>query len=131
MISNLSPDEAQLLKQFKSESDTAFATAKFVNLSKNHWQQVADLHFTLREDIKLAFPHNLIAYVSNLEGLGLVSVRRDLYVVPESVYEPLEAQLTAMYKDMVRPEEFSGFRCERGRLEVTHFGRLFIRSCVT
>ena len=131
VLNNMSPDEAQLVRQFQREGGAVpFVTAKYVNPQKNHWLQLVDVHFSVQSDTKLTFPGNLPAYVSNLEGLGLIDVRRDIFVVPEDVYAPLQSQVEAQFKDLQRPPEFSQFRCERGKIEVTRFGWLFIQACV-
>jgi hypothetical protein len=130
IINNLSPDEAQLLKQFSDQPSVPFAVAKFINPRKNEWHTLADLHFILRKDINLTFPENLHAYVSNLEGLGLLSVRHDIFIARDDLYEPLVAQLTEEFKDIERPPEYSIFRCDRGRIDITEFGELFIGACV-
>ena len=131
VLNNLSPDEAQLVKQFKRQGgDVPFVTAKYVNPLKNEWMQIVDVHFSILSDIRIAFPSNLPAYVSNLEGLGLIDLRRDIFVVPEDVYLPLESQLEAQFKEMPRPPKFYVFRCERGKIGVTRFGWLFIQACI-
>ena len=130
VLNNLSPDEAQLVRQFQRQAGAIpFITAKFVNPTKNHWLQLVDVHFELLPETKIAFPANLPAYVSNLEGLGLIDIRRDIFVVPETVYQPLENELESRFKGNA-PADFSLFRCERGRIEVTRFGWLFIAACV-
>lgn len=130
VLNNLSPDEAQLVRQFQQQGGAIpFISAKFLNPMKNHWIQLVDVHISFKPETKIEFPANLPAYVSNLEGLGLINVRRDIFVVPETQYQPLESELTLRFSG-VRPAEFSQFQCDRGKIEVTHFGRLFISACI-
>lgn len=130
VLNNLSPDEAQLVRQFMQQAGVIpFITAQFVNPQTNYWLQLVDIHFSILPDTKLAFPENLPAYVSNLEGLGLINVRRDIFVVPVEVYVPLESELEENFKTSP-PPEYPLFRCQRGKIEVTRFGWLFIQACV-
>lgn len=132
ILNNISPDEALLLRQFQKQGGgIPFMTAKYVNPQKNHWLQIIDLYFDLLPETKISCFENLPAYMSNLEGLGLIDIRRDIFVVPETVYESLELELEQKYKDALRPAEYSSFRCERGKIEVTRLGWLFVDACVS
>ena len=126
----MSPDEALLIRQFMQQGAVPFVTAMFVNPRESHWTTLVDLHFELHSETTLAFPVNVPAYVYNLEGLGLVDVRRDYFVVPTTVYEVLERGLEERFKNTPRPEEYPVFGFARGRIDVTRFGVLFGRACV-
>jgi hypothetical protein len=132
LLNNMSPDEAQLVRQFERQGGSIpFVTAKYVNPQTNGWIEVVDVHFSVHPETKLTFPDNLPAYVSNLESLGLIDVRRDIYINNEDLYTKLTSQLEAQYKDMPRFPALSQFRCEKGKIVVTRFGWLFIQACVT
>jgi hypothetical protein len=130
VINNLSPDEAALLKQFKTVQAQPFVSARLTNPATNHWIEVVEMSFPIQPEIHLAYPQNLVAYISNFEGLGLVRVRRDEYVVPDSVYLPIEEAVRAPFKDSPPMPEFPVFKCYRGRINVTPFGQLFFSACV-
>jgi hypothetical protein len=131
VLNNMSPDEALLIRQFMQQGAIPFVTPKFFNPSKNLWMTLVVLHFDLYSETTLAFPANLPAYVSNLEGLGLIDVvHRDYLVVPVTVYEALERGLEERFKNTPRLEGFTLFRCARSRIDVTPFGWLFIYACV-
>ena len=130
VLNNLSPDEANLLKFFDRHNQVAFCSGRFIDPQKNYWIQVIDLHFSLDSDTPLVFPANKVAYISNLEGLGLVRVLRDVFIVPETIYEPMEAQLKAAFQNVPSPPNLPEFQTQRGKLEVTQFGTLFLQACV-
>jgi hypothetical protein len=132
VLNNISPDEALLIRQFKMQGgQIPFVSARLIDPTKNHWLQLVDVHFSLAPETKLAFSDNLPAYVSNLEGLGLIDIRRDIFVVPESVYDPLTNELTTRFQHIPQAGPFTTFRCERGKIEVTRFGWLFISACIS
>jgi len=130
VINNLSPDEGALLKQLRSVHAQPFVYARFTNPATNHWAEIVEMSFPLLPEIRLAFPQNLVAYISNFEGLGLVRVERNEFVVPESVYEPIEEGIRARFKDSSPLPEYPVLSCKRGRINVTPFGRLFLSACV-
>ena len=87
IIGNLSPDEAVLLKELKGVHDIPFLEARLVVKGKNQWNTLADLLTGLESKLKLTYPSNIVAYLSNFEGLGIIQIRRDIYVIEEGVYE--------------------------------------------
>jgi len=130
VINNLSPDEGALLKQFKAARAQPFVFARLTNPATGHFVEIVEMSFPVLPEVHLAFPQNLVAYISNFEGLGLVKVHRDEFVVPESVYEPIEAAIRAPFKDRPPMPEFPVLSCTRGRINVTSFGQLFLSACV-
>ncbi len=130
VINNLSPDEAILLRQFKVAHAQPFVTARLTNPTTNHWLELVEMSLPIQPNIKLAYPQNLVAYISNFEGLGLVKIRRDQTVIPESLYIPIEADIHEHYKNSPIVPEFPIFKCYRGRINVTPFGLLFLSACV-
>lgn len=131
VLNNISPDEASLIRQFQQQGGAIpFVSARFVNPQTLYWMQVVDIHTPILPQTRIAFINNLPAYLSNLEGLGLISIRRDIFVVPETVYEPLESQLKAQFEMVQRPPDYSDFQCNRGKIEITRFGWLFISACI-
>lgn len=135
VLANISPDEALLLRQFSHQPHTPFVIGR-LHSSKDrsglHHMTVVDMHFALSAETKLAYPGNLSAYVSNLEGLGLVSVDRNSYLVPVAVYNQIEAEIMErLYR--VEHSEHSVYTVPgivKGRLDVTPYGQLFLDACV-
>lgn len=129
VINNLSPDEAQLLKHFRRQKNVAFVSAAFHDGTKRHTWEVEEMYFELDEDIKLMFPANIPAYISNLEGLGLLRISKVDFPVVERWYESIEAHLHERFKDTSRPPNYPEFSTERGRISVTKYGWLFLHAC--
>ena len=133
ILNNLSPDEARLLQQFQKQvGSTPFISAKYTKMAspnERHSLQFIDCHFAMSKETKILFIENLQAYISNLEGLGLINVRKDVLVVPKDCYPPLEDDLRLKYRDAPRPAGYTDLQFDRGKIEVSNFGWLFLRCC--
>lgn len=130
VLNNLTPDEAQLLKQFQKQGGTTpFVAARLRQPEKEGFYQIVDTHFRLEEDTTLAFPANLPAYVSNLEGLGLIRARTDVRALPDTLYDPLLEDMQEHFKQITQPPANMTLDCAKGKVEVTRFGWLFLAAC--
>lgn len=131
VINNLSPDEAIFLKELYKRGALPFITAKLAKKNTNEWSGIGDLLTGLETEIKLSFPHNDVAYLSNFEGLGLIQIRRDIYMVREGVYEALEKLYKPQCEAIPYDREKQTLEFQRGKIEITPFGKLFMDACLT
>lgn len=130
VINNMSPDEGALLKQLKRSRGHPFVFARLINPNNGHYKEIVEMQFPVAPDIKLAFHENLGAYMSNLEGLGLITILRAEYVLPESLYVPIENIIRKYFENQPPSPEYPTLQCNRGRINVTSFGQLFLEACV-
>ncbi len=131
IINNLSPDEAILLKNFKSDSELPFIEARLLGKGAMEWILVKGLLTGLERSTKLSFPDNIEAYMSNFEGLGLIQVRRDLSLALPELYRELEGFYRTIFEHPLYKRETHVPTFRRGTIQVTTFGRLFISACYT
>ncbi len=131
VINNLCPDEAVLLKEVRRRVALPFVSAKLQKKNVNEWSSLGDLLTGLELSVKLAFPNNLPAYVSNFEGLGLIQVRRDIFIAQPELYEKLESVYRPQCEAFTYDKETHEVSFERGKIEATTFGRLFMDACLT
>ncbi len=131
VINNLSPDEAQLL-EFFIDYDLIFLNAKWVDLKTGTFRFAGQLLLHSDRLIGLAFPGNIGAYLSNLSGLGLVSIHHDRLsadTAPHSDYSALEAH----YRSVIPPTNPDypdrTLKFEKGVICRTEFGFQFTRAC--
>jgi hypothetical protein len=89
------------------------------------------MHIRVRKGIQLAIRENLAAYISNLEGLGILKVDRNTFTLDDDQYSVLEADVKAAFANYCAPAGYPVQQINKGRIDVTDFGELFISACVT
>jgi hypothetical protein len=129
-INNFSPDEAILLNAIKLAGDIPFVDVRLTIKGKNEWASLNPLLFNIKNtDKSLTFPQNLSAYISNFEGLGILHVRTDIFIVGNNLYEPLEELAKSLYQSLTDTMPDRELTFERGKIEITPFGRMLIAAC--
>jgi len=129
IINNLSPDEAILIKSIRNMTGIPFIEVRLQFKGKNEWQTLDTMRPGLSCLKDLAYPNNIHAYLSNLEGLGVVQIRQDIYMVGESIYEPLEENAKQIFKGAEENTSDRELTFKRGKIEVTPLGRLLMSAC--
>lgn len=136
IINNLSPDEALLLKELdrRGRDPIPYFSARWIRKEPVEYIEFAEMLTKLEEVVPLAFPKNLFAYFSNLDGLGVVRIERTpadrfaaAYNELQEFYRPYFEKF--MNENIVDPKNF-GSETEYGRIELTPFGKLFLDSCL-
>lgn len=126
IINNLCPDEARMITNFQ-EAAVPCITKKWVSLDRT---AVDENIFTLPgQFIGVQFPENLPAYLSNLIGLGLLNISRNLVMVNAN-YEGIEQYVRSnplLHNDNPFPTAELCF--DRHYLYVTSFGLAFSNAC--
>ncbi len=130
IISNMSPDEARLLKHFKTYNRLPLLTYRLRKPSSGDFLECKDLFIPVFESTGLNFVQNLTVYLNNLQGLGLIQVDREFNMIPESVYELIEPQVQASATQNADPV-YSKLDLRHGQVMISEFGRLFIEACIT
>ena len=98
----------------------------------NEWRTIGPLLTGLETKAKLTFPQNIVVYFSNFEGLGLVNIRHDIFLVsPTGLYEELEKIYRTTCEAVPHDKDIYELTFERGKIEITQFGHLFITACLT
>ncbi len=129
-INNFSPDEAILLNAMKFAGDIPFVDVRLTVMGKNEWFSLNPLFFNIQITGKsLAFPENTSAYISNFEGLGILQVRTDVFMVGDNLYEPLEELAKSIYQLTADQVIDRLLTFNKGKIEITPFGRMLIAAC--
>ena len=133
IINNLSPDEALLLRSHK---DAGSASRVFRLLKRALRRQPMETFFVLDPLAvmiahygDLTYPNNIPAYFSNLEGLGLIVIRTDRTIALENIYEPIETDVLERHSEDIRRSGDRKVEFQRGAIEFTQFGLLFLQAC--
>ena len=142
IINNLSPDEALLLKELHTVQAIPFISASAFKKQDREYIIISEILTGLETVIPISFPRNIVAYFSNLEGLGLVSIRRETHIANDSLYKRLEEQYYATCKEALKdlywdkfqeelPEGLFTVAFKKGNILLSPFGKLFTHACIT
>jgi len=129
IITELSPDEARMLKFMKYENQPICTVHVRVIYNDNSYSD--HYHSTTIFDCNeaLSFKNNSKAYLENLKRLGLIRQ----WGIPRGVeqYEIIEAFLEPS-KNVIEAEKegYKNVKFVRGYLDFTEFGNNFINSCL-
>jgi hypothetical protein len=130
IVNNLSPDEAMLLQKFRGTVSMPFLEARLVD-SEGPWKVLGEVLTGLERTTELLYPANIVAYLSNFEGLGIVNIRHDICMVRPDPYPELESIYKQRFEQYSSHKENETIEFERGKIEVTRFGLLFMSACLT
>jgi hypothetical protein len=130
VINNLCPDEAQLLRNFIDTRAIPFVYVRYVNIQRDRFTQICDMHIRVKSGISQSFRQNTSAYISNLEGLGILKVDRNTFTLDDDQYSVLESDVKISFANLVPPEGYPIQQINKGRIDVTDFGQMFIGACV-
>jgi len=129
VISNISPDEAILIKSVRNMAGVPFIEVRLMLKDKNEWQTINTMMPGLTCLHELQYPNNVHAYISNLEGLGVFQARQDIYMGGENIYEPLEEQAKSTYSAIEKSIGDRTLTFQRGKIVITPFARLLMSAC--
>ena len=130
VIENISPDEAVLLQTTQDQLDgIPFVEVRFQNRGQQKWLTLHPMILQSKYYSELQYPDNLPAYISNLEGLGVFGVQKDVYLDVEKTYVELEEIGRNSYSSFTEVDGTRELSCQRGIIMITAFGRLFLRAC--
>ena len=108
-----------------------FIEIRLIN-SDGSWHVLRD--FVVSENIisKLTFKGNFRVYISNLDSLGIIKIRRDIWMTPiEQHYTPLWESVKPSYsgleESIISTNQTLGY--EKARADITPYGELFIAAC--
>jgi hypothetical protein len=132
IINNISPDEAVLLKTVRTmPSDIPFVEVRFQLKTKKEYMILNPIFMELSCLPQFQYSDNVHAYVSNLEGLGLLRIRQDIWLASEKSYETLENYAKNTYAKIEKQVEDKKLSFKRGKIEITPFAKLLLTACFT
>lgn len=134
IIKQLCPDEAKILKKIVEQNNWPLVHLHY-NLPNNQGYVCAITNFSnISYLANCEYPGQIPRYMSNLERLGLITTHSSGVIVDETQYMPLEKH-TDIQK-YLQPQEyksrgFVNFKFARGYFNITPFGRVFCKICIS
>lgn len=132
VINCLCPDEVIFLRELYKRDPLPFVSASlFDKKIKSLFQPIEDLLTGVEKEISLLFPDNAQAYISNFEGLGLIHVRRDIYLDGQPFYDALEKLYRPQYESLPFDKKKKKLEFKKGKIDVTPYGNMFMKACLS
>jgi hypothetical protein len=129
IIRQLSSDEAQICQLLKAQSDFPIINilAKIDSISEKSF--VSNFS-TLGYEASCKIPKMIQRYLENLDRLGLIRIRFDRWLTEKEAYKKLETHTD--FLELIEKLKASGKnqKIEKGMIQCTNFGRLFLDACV-
>lgn len=128
MIERLSPDEARILSAMKKSDDILYCD--FDGVLADAYTPILKHVTAIQKYVTLQYPQNELAYLSNLESMGILKdnfpkEKTDVHLYQEiadfhNVNQLLKEKGASKYKNVM---------VSNGFYSVTPFGRMFIEAC--
>ena len=129
IINNLSPDEAKLVKSIRASLGVPYIEVRLQYKKKEGWTTLNSMIPALPCADELQYPENIHAYISNLEGLGLLKTRADVCLTDDSLYVEIEESALDKYSGTEDVMPGRQLNLTRGKLEITPFAHMFMDAC--
>lgn len=131
IISQLSPDEAKIIKYLKGRNDILYAEIKAYVKNGNGYNSYLEKSTLVPFHVNLDFPQNIGAYYSNLIRLGILEDKAGTYKIANNIYDEIAVRYNFKEYERFVPDRFKKIEIEKSYYEVTPFGKLFITACCT
>lgn len=131
MIKRLSPDEARIVKYLKGKEYVCYSNIKGHSKNGKGFKTLFS-HITLiADEVKLNYPSNENAYMSNLVSLGVLYDQDSLHKIDQSDYDRIKNKINLeVLQQQLVPGIFKSVTQDNHFYQVTEFGTLFINACV-
>ncbi len=129
IIRQLSPDEAKIINNIYKTNPVVPIINVSVKMQDDAMLELAE-NYTCYFDKICCYPETIGFMLKNMERLGILNIRYDQRVIPETTYDILLNKeniidLISTYENMPN----SHIKIERGLIELSEFGKGFCKIC--
>lgn len=131
MIEHLSTDEASIITYLKDKDFIEYCDFRGHNKSNDGFRSLISRQTLIERDVKLTYPQNIQAYISNLESLGILSDQSGFHKINTQGEEEIKTFIIfhSLESELV-PKVFQSITVHRCFFNVTDLGKMFIKACV-
>lgn len=131
MIERLSPDEARIIKYLKGKEDIEYCDFRGKIKNSDGFHTLIEHATLITQDVNLAFPQNINAYLANFVSLGILFDMDGTYKIDQSIYNKIKEfyRFEDLKKRFV-PSIFKEIDTNKSYYQITDFGKLFIKACI-
>lgn len=131
IIERLSPDEARIIKYLKGKEDIQYCDFRGNVKNGNGYNTIIEHATLIPQEIHLAFPKNVNAYLANFVSLGILFDMVGTYRIDQTIYNKIkEFYGFEKLKTQLAPNVFKEVVANNSYYKVTDFGKLFIQACI-
>ena len=131
IIERLSPDEARIIKYLKGKEDIQYCDFRGNVKNGNDYNTIIEHATLIPQEVHLAFPKNVNAYLANFVSLGILFDMVGTYRIDQTIYNKIkEFYGFEKLKTQLAPNVFKEVVANNSYYKVTDFGKLFIQACI-
>lgn len=131
IIERLSPDEARIIKYLKGKEDIQYCDFRGNVKNGNGYNTIIEHATLIPQEVHLAFPKNVNAYLANFVSLGILFDMVGTYRIDQAIYNKIkEFYGFEKLKTQLAPNVFKEVVANNSYYKVTDFGKLFIQACI-
>lgn len=131
IIERLSPDEARIIKYLKGKEDIQYCDFRGNVKNGNGYNTIIEHATLIPQEVHLAFPKNVNAYLANFVSSGILFDMVGTYRIDQTIYNKIkEFYGFEKLKTQLAPNVFKEVVANNSYYKVTDFGKLFIQACI-
>lgn len=133
VIDSLSSDEALIIEYIKKTNyrDIEFCSVQAIKRESGGFETLRDHVTNIPSHVKMLFPENTGAYMSNLLRLGILYEPQGVPLKDKTEYSKIKAkpEIVKLVSDL-DTSLYKGVKYKEGYYSITPFGRLFIKTVI-
>ena len=131
-ISQMSPDEAKVLKYFKLKSKVPTVSLRFIKASDSSGIDIYSNFSTIGELVKCDYPYDINKYFDNLVRLGMLEKSYYSELTMPGIYDPLinHEIIKELEKRLHMYKDLDSVKINKGFMSLTDYGKAFCDCCI-
>lgn len=131
IVQNMTPDEALIIEYLKGRDFICYVDFRGEFTSPEKGYINLKRYVTMIDvEVKLSYPENINAYISNLASSGILLDMVGTYKVNDALYKEIEKYHKPQLEQQLNPNVYSKITTEKSYFQITDFGKLFINACI-
>lgn len=130
IVQNMTPDEALIIQYLKEHDEVCYMDFRGEFGKEKGFLTIMSYATLIPNEVKLSYPDNINAYISNLISLGILQDMSGTYKTNDATYKEIEKFYRADLEKQWMPHFFTKISTKKSYLDVTEFGELFIDACI-